>query len=81
MCGINIAGENKFVISPKPGGNITHAKAAYDSIYGKVVSGWKIVDGKIVFTVEIPANTTALFVANSKSLSLAAGSHTIETNI
>lgn len=32
MCGIRIDGENHFVIAPKPGGSLTHAKAVYHSI-------------------------------------------------
>ena len=63
MCGINVDGENYFRIAPKPGGNFTHAKAAYQSIYGAVVSGWKKQeDGRLVYEITIPANTTALVV-------------------
>ena len=47
MCGIHVAGENHFVIAPKPGGHFTHASAEYHSVYGRVKSGWKRVsDGK-----------------------------------
>ncbi|MBQ6255212.1 MAG: hypothetical protein IJJ60_01370, partial [Clostridia bacterium] len=35
-CGIRVAGENRFVIVPRPGGHFTHAKARYDSIYGSI---------------------------------------------
>ena len=60
MCGIHVAGENEFVIAPKPGGSFTHAKAEYNSVYGKVVSGWKRQkDGTYQFEVEIPVNTMA----------------------
>lgn len=60
MCGIHVAGENEFVVSPKPGGNFTYAKAEYNSIYGKVVSGWKkLEDDRYEFEITIPANTTA----------------------
>ena len=59
MCGINVAGENHFVIKPVPGGTLTHAKASYQSIYGTVASGWEKTGKRYKFTVEIPANCTA----------------------
>lgn len=60
MCGIQVAGENEFVIAPKPGGHFTHAKAEYNSVYGKVVSGWKkLEDGSYQYEIQIPANTSA----------------------
>ncbi len=59
MCGIRVDGENHFVIAPKPGGSFTYAKAAYNSIYGKVECKWERRDGKTVYTVTIPANCTA----------------------
>ena len=59
MCGIRVAGENRFVIAPQPGGHFTHAGAAYMSVYGKVESGWERADGKTAFTVTVPPNCTA----------------------
>ena len=60
MCGIRVDGENHFIIVPRPGGHFTHAKASYDSIYGRVESGWRRENGKMVFDVLIPANCTAV---------------------
>ena len=63
MCGIQIAGENEFIIAPKPGGSFTYAKAVYNGIYGKVSCGWKKKeDGSYRFEVEIPSNTKAKIV-------------------
>ena len=59
MCGIKVKGENHFEIAPIPGGSFTFAKAQYTSVYGKVTSGWKKENGKTIFEIEIPANTTA----------------------
>ena len=59
MCGIRMDGENHFSIMPRPGGHFTHAKARYDSVYGRIESGWRMADGKSVFTVTVPANCTA----------------------
>lgn len=59
MCGIRVDGENHFVIAPKPGGKFTYAKASYESVYGKVESGWEQTEQGYRFTIRIPANTTA----------------------
>ena len=59
MCGIRIDGENHFVIAPKPGGSLTHAKAVYHSIYGTVECGWEKTEDGYQFKICIPANTTA----------------------
>lgn len=60
MCGIQVAGENSFVITPLPGGNFTYAKAEYNSVYGKVSCGWKKQsDGGYAYEIIVPANTVA----------------------
>ena len=65
MCGIQVGGENHFIIAPQPGGSFTHAEASYNSVFGLVESGWvRELDesGKAVrtvYTVTIPANCTA----------------------
>jgi alpha-L-rhamnosidase len=52
-------GYKHILVAPQPGGNLTHAKAAVDSIYGKVAVSWEIDGGKLTLSVEIPPNTTA----------------------
>lgn len=59
MCGIKADGQNHFTIRPLAGGHFAYAKAEYQSVYGKVTSGWRKENGKIVYEIEIPANTTA----------------------
>ena len=59
MCGIRVAGENRFTITPRPGGHFTLADAKYNSVYGMVESRWEKQDGKTVFTIKVPANCTA----------------------
>ena len=59
MCGIRVDGENHFVIAPHPGGHFTRAKAAYDSVYGRVESGWEKTENGWKYTVTVPANCTA----------------------
>ena len=76
MCGIRVDGENHFIIAPRPGGHFTHARASYNSVYGRVESGWERKDGKIVLSVTIPANCTAAFkLAGRNEESLKAGSY------
>ncbi|MGN0747005.1 MAG: family 78 glycoside hydrolase catalytic domain [Aristaeellaceae bacterium] len=77
MCGIRIAGENRFLIAPRPGGRFTHAHARYDSVYGTVESGWEIREGEIAYTIAIPANCTAMIrLPDGQERSVGAGYHT-----
>lgn len=62
MCGIKVAGENQFLIAPKPGGSITYAKAEYQSIYGKVACRWEKTEEGYRYTVTLPSNTTARLI-------------------
>jgi alpha-L-rhamnosidase len=59
MCGIRICGENAFTIAPRPGGSLNSAGARYLSVYGEVKSSWRKDDGRIIYTVSIPANCRA----------------------
>ena len=78
MCGINVAGENHFVIAPRPGGHFTFANATYKSVYGEVKSGWTREDDKTVYTITIPANCTAEIILPGRDPeSVGAGTYTI----
>lgn len=59
MCGIRVKSENHFVIAPCPGGHFTYAKARYDSIYGRVESGWRRGSGRTEYDIIVPANCSA----------------------
>jgi alpha-L-rhamnosidase len=52
-------GFQKFIIKPHPVGDLTWAKASSPTLYGTVVSDWRL--GKDVFTlrVEVPVNSSA----------------------
>ncbi|MNV60373.1 Bacterial alpha-L-rhamnosidase [compost metagenome] len=52
-------GYKKVKIAPRPGGNITHAAAQLETMYGLTVSDWKIENGIFKLKVVIPANATA----------------------
>lgn len=76
MCGINVSGENHFVIKPQPGGHFTFANAQYNSVFGTIKSGWEIKDGKATYTIEIPANCTAeIILQNGEKQTVTAGKH------
>lgn len=76
MCGIKIDGENHFTIAPKPGGKFTFANAEYQSVYGKVISGWKKQDSAYVYEIEIPENCTAnVILPNGKEHSVSSGKY------
>ena len=59
MCGIQVDGENHFIIAPQPGGSFTHAELSYRSIYGEVFVRWEKMDIGYRYIVEVPANCTA----------------------
>ncbi len=82
MCGIQVAGENRFVIAPHPGGSLTHARASYQSIYGKVESNWERKGGKTVYTITIPVNCTAqVILPGGLQKNLSAGAYTLEERL
>ncbi|QNK63663.1 family 78 glycoside hydrolase catalytic domain [Pedobacter sp. PAMC26386] len=53
-------GYKKIIISPQPGGKITHAAAQLETLYGLTVSSWEIENGIFKLAVVIPPNTSAL---------------------
>ena len=59
MCGIQPDGPSRFVIAPRPGGSVAHAKARWLSASGLVESGWERSDGRCVYTIVVPANCEA----------------------
>jgi alpha-L-rhamnosidase len=59
-------GYKHFRIKPFPGKGLEFAEAEYNSIHGKIISSWKVKDGKITMNVTVPPNTTAMvFVPTS----------------
>ena len=63
VCGLDIdelaPGYKHFFLAPQPGGGLTHARISYDSLYGKITSGWEIDDTATRYQFSVPANTTA----------------------
>jgi alpha-L-rhamnosidase len=63
LAGINpdpaAPGFKRILIKPGPTGDLTAARAEYDSVRGRIISDWKIEHGRFRLRVVIPPNTTA----------------------
>lgn len=72
VAGIKIDKENPgykhFFLAPHPGGGLTNAKATFQSMYGEIVSDWKLENGMMSYAVEIPANTSATVLLPSAKI-------------
>lgn len=79
----NSVAYKNIVIKPQPVGDITFAKATYQSVYGEVVSDWKIENGNFILLVTIPANTTATVYlpGSKKSISTGSGNYSFTTKL
>jgi len=60
-------GFRKIIIKPTPVGDLTWAKASYDSARGKISSEWRLEGGQFKLDVRIPANTTATVFLPARS--------------
>lgn len=52
-------GFKHILIHPRPGGGLTSAKGEYYSLYGPILSSWKIAHYTFTLKVSIPVNTIA----------------------
>ena len=69
-------GFEHFVIKPAVVGDLTSARAKYHSIYGDIVSDWRIEDGAFKLRVTVPPSTTAtVFLPGKEGVEVAAGEH------
>ena len=62
MCGVQVDGENHFLLAPRPGGHFEHAGVKYNSVFGQVACSWKRVNGKMIYSFFIPANCSATVI-------------------
>jgi alpha-L-rhamnosidase len=46
-------------VAPRPGGGLTHARAALETLYGTVAAAWRLQSSRLVLNVTVPPNTTA----------------------
>jgi len=54
-----IAGYQKFVLAPKPGGELTFARAHLDTVHGRIESEWHLEGKKFRYRFVVPPNTSA----------------------
>jgi len=54
-----VPGFKKIRIRPYPSDDLEYARAEYQSIHGKIISGWTRQGGEMTMDVTIPPNTTA----------------------
>jgi len=52
-------GYRRMLIAPQPGGGLTHARVAHDTVHGRAEVAWRIVRGKMRLNVTIPDGTEA----------------------
>lgn len=52
-------GYKHIILKPQPGGGLEYARAAYDSLHGRIVSDWRVADGFFDWQISVPPNTTA----------------------
>lgn len=75
-------GYEEFLLEPVYGGSITEAKGEYESIYGKIVSQWKIEKNQFYYFCEIPVNTIArLTLPNGCKYQLGSGRYQFQVKI
>ena len=48
-----------ILLAPRPGGEITSARGSFRSVYGEILSSWKLRDGRFEWEVIVPPNATA----------------------
>ncbi|KAM0471285.1 hypothetical protein ACHAPX_009467 [Trichoderma viride] len=60
-------GWRRIKIRPVPGGTITSAKVEYESVYGRIVSSWKVdeTNGLFNLALTIPPNSKAVVILPS----------------
>ena len=76
MCGINVAGENRFTIAPRPGGHFEFAEASYDSVYGKIFVRWDKTDGGYRYKISVPSNCQAdIILPDGRKQTVGAGEY------
>ena len=64
----NGVGFSKIIIKPQVVGDLKWVKGSYKSIYGDIISNWRIENGTLYLDVTIPVNTTATLFIPAKKL-------------
>lgn len=61
-------GYKNIIFDPHTGGGLTSAKAEYETLYGKVISGWEMKDNMLNYEVVIPPNTSGSVVVPNNAV-------------
>lgn len=61
-------GYKEIMIQPHPSKRLEYVKASFESSYGPISSGWERKDGKIIYRIKIPENTTATIVLQASDV-------------
>jgi alpha-L-rhamnosidase len=66
----NAPGFKHFILRPQPDptGKMTWAKGHYNSLYGRIESGWEIKEKSCYYHITVPANTTATLYLHATSI-------------
>lgn len=64
---LNAPGFKNILIKPTPVGDVTWARARYESVRGKIVSDWKHAAGEFTLRVAVPPGTIATVHLPSRS--------------
>lgn len=73
--GINVQGENTFLIEPKVGGHVTSASCSYGSVYSLVSVSWRKENEKVKYQIQVPPNTKAILRLPKEEKELLPGSY------
>jgi alpha-L-rhamnosidase len=60
-------GFKHVVLRPRPVGDLTSVRASHRSLYGRIVSDWKIDGDALLWAVAVPPNTTATVYVPAKN--------------
>ena len=74
-------GFKRFILAPQPdpATGLTEAEGWYDSLYGRIVSKWKIADDRFDLEMTVPANTMATVrIPTSKPEAVTEGGRPVE---
>jgi len=67
---IHSPGFKHFYLKPEvdPTGQMTYARGHYDSMYGRIESGWYVEGNKTIYYFVVPANTTSTLMLKASSI-------------
>jgi len=68
-------GGKKVRIAPRVGGGLTHARASLETLYGTVVSSWRLDGQQLVLDVTVPPNTSADIALPGQNVTVGSGNY------